>query len=114
VTILGLLSDSEKHNLLSKSWILVNTSAREALPITFLEACAHETAILSRVNPDGYASRFGFHVKDGNFENGLKTLLNDDLWTIKGKEARKFAEKNHEVNSVMDKWKKIYNSISCN
>jgi glycosyltransferase involved in cell wall biosynthesis len=67
-------------NILSQSWILVNTAAREGLPTSFIEAAAHHCAILSAVDPDGYASNFGYHVQDGNFKAGLTTLLNNNFW----------------------------------
>ena len=66
--------------LLSKSWILVNTAAREGLPNSFIEAAAHQCAILSAVDPDGFASQFGYHVTDDDFGKGLSFLLEDDRW----------------------------------
>ena len=56
---LGFQSGKVKENLLSKSWILINTSAYECIPVSFLEAMAHKCAILSTQNPDGITSRFG-------------------------------------------------------
>ncbi len=52
----GFVSEEEKSRILEKSWALVNTSVREALPISFLEALAHETPILSGEDPDGLTS----------------------------------------------------------
>ena len=61
--------------LLDETWVLVNTAAREGLPLTFLEAAAHGCAILSAVNPDDFAERFGVHVKKDDFAGGLRRLL---------------------------------------
>ena len=68
------------EEILSRSWILVNTSELEGLPRAFLEAAFHECAILASVDPDGFASRFGYRVTDGNYSGGLQTLLNDSKW----------------------------------
>ena len=61
--------------ILGASWIIMNTSAREGLPNSMLEAAAHRCAILSSVNPDGFAVEFGRHVEDDNFAAGLEWLL---------------------------------------
>lgn len=55
--------------------MLVNTAAREGLPLTFLEAAAHGCAILSAVDPDHFASRFGQLVVDDDFTSALQILL---------------------------------------
>jgi hypothetical protein len=65
---------------LGKSWILVNTAAREGLPNAFIEAAAHQCAILSAVDPDGFSSQFGHLVLNDDFAAGLRALLQDDLW----------------------------------
>ncbi len=53
--------------VLRDSWVLVNTSAREGLPNAFLEAAANGCAILSEVDPDGFASRFGVSCRRWEF-----------------------------------------------
>ena len=50
----------EKDKILEKSWILVNTSVSEGLPVSFLEAAAHHCAILSPNDPDGFTRNFGY------------------------------------------------------
>jgi glycosyltransferase involved in cell wall biosynthesis len=77
---------------LGRSWILVNTSAREGLPTTFIEAAAHRTAILSCTDPDGFASRFGHCVADGNLSEGLNWLLERDRWHRLGEAGRVWVE----------------------
>ncbi len=74
----------EISDLLGQSWILVNTSVREALPTTFIEAAAHGCAILSERDPDGFTSNFGYHVRDGDYAAGLRHLLENDCWRIQG------------------------------
>jgi glycosyltransferase involved in cell wall biosynthesis len=70
----------ELSQLLGQSWILVNTAAREGLPNVFIEAAAHQCAILSAVDPDGFASRFGYLATDDDFIKGLGVLLEGNLW----------------------------------
>lgn len=66
------------RGLLQESWVFVNTAAREGLPLTFLEAAAQGCAILSAVNPDGFAARFGVQVTDGDFAAGVRRILAAD------------------------------------
>ncbi|MEK9138609.1 MAG: glycosyltransferase, partial [Bacteroidota bacterium] len=63
--------------ILSDTWVFVSTAAREGLPLTFLEAAAHGCAILSVVDPDQFATRFGRQVEDDDFVAGVKALLAD-------------------------------------
>ncbi len=83
-------NDSRFSEILSSAWILVNSSAREGLPNSFLEAAAHQCAILSEVDPDGFASNYGYQVKDGDFGKGLKYLLSDNIWHDKGLRGQEF------------------------
>lgn len=97
----GFVTEDEKHQILAKSWILINTSIREGLPISFLEAMAHKTAILSYVNPDKLASKFGYWTRKGDFERGLKRLLKDDLWVRKGEKGFEYVKRFHSINTVV-------------
>lgn len=99
----GFVSEDEKSQILEKSWVLINTSIREGLPLNFLEACAHKTAILSYVNPDQFASRFGYWVQHGNFELGLTELLKNDSWREKAELGYNYVRRVHNVDSVTDK-----------
>jgi glycosyltransferase involved in cell wall biosynthesis len=76
--------------ILSKSWVIVNTSAREGLPTTFVEAAAHRCAILSFTNPDNFASRFGYNAAEGELSMGLMYLLQNDRWRSLGQSAYEF------------------------
>jgi glycosyltransferase involved in cell wall biosynthesis len=76
--------------ILGASWIIINTSAREGLPNSMLEAAAHRCAILSSVNPDGFAVDFGRHVQDDDFEAGLRYLMADDRWRERGLAAWRY------------------------
>ena len=96
---------------LSESWILVNTSVREGLPNAFLEAAAHGCAILSGVDPDGFASRFGIKVEDDDFAAGLETLLQGNRWRSCGERAREHVRSTFELSAAIDRHLAIYNEL---
>ena len=70
-----------------KSWVLVNTSVREGMPYTFLEAGAFGCALLSEIDPDGFARQFGHCVERGDYAGGLRRLIADDRWRSLGHAA---------------------------
>ena len=60
VRMLGFIDQFASNALsgvFSKAWVMVNTAAREGLPNVFIEAAAHGCAIVSRHDPDRFASR---------------------------------------------------------
>lgn len=98
----GFVEGEEKMRLLGESWVLVNTSVSECLPVSFLEAAAHGCAILSFHDPDGFSSRFGHHVSNGNLDSGLKRLLDGDAWREKGREGHAYVSGVHETGRAID------------
>lgn len=96
---------------LSASWILVNTSVREGLPNAFLEAAAHGCAILSGVDPDRFASRFGVRVEDDDFAKGLESLLKSERWRELGAHAREYIRENFELNAAMTRHLRVYQEL---
>jgi glycosyltransferase involved in cell wall biosynthesis len=104
-------SGTALSDLLSESWILVNTAEREGLPTSFLEAFAHGCAILSRVNPDGLVSRFGHVVENDAFAEGLESLLRQDDWRRKGEGGRKYVQEYYELGAVVDRHMEIYSEV---
>ncbi len=79
--------EGELYGIYEKAWILVNTSAREGFPYTYIEAAAWGCAILSGLNPDNFASRFGRHVRNDAFERGIDWLIENGRWRRKGEKA---------------------------
>jgi glycosyltransferase involved in cell wall biosynthesis len=104
----GFVSGEEKERLLGESWVLVNTSVSECLPVSFLEAAAHRCAILSFHNPDGFASGFGYHVSDGDLDRGLRNLLGDETWREKGEKGYAYVSEVHETRRVIDQHLEAY------
>lgn len=90
--IIDQFQSNALSEILARSWILVNTSSREGLPTTFLEAAAHRCAILSYADPDGFASRFGCRVGERPLAAGLEWLLERDRWRACGDRARTFIQ----------------------
>lgn len=111
LVLTGFVSEEKKSLILEKSWGLVNTSIREALPISFLEALAHETPIISGEDPDGITSNYGFKVTDDNYTKGLRGLIESYKWVNKGKSGRKYVERVHELDKVVDQHINLYEDI---
>jgi glycosyltransferase involved in cell wall biosynthesis len=99
------------NKTLSRAVILVNTSIREGLPTSFLEAMAHRCALLSRVDPDNVATRFGYHVEDDDFTAGLAHLLEGDTWKDKGEAGYDYVKDLFELGNVMEKHLEAYRDL---
>jgi glycosyltransferase involved in cell wall biosynthesis len=115
--ITGFINQFESNEIdeiLDKSWILVNTAIREGLPNSFLEALAHKCAILSSLNPENVTKCFGYVVSNNNFIEGLKYLLKEDSWKIKGEEGQAYVKENYELNIAIEKHIKIYQDLLTN
>ena len=89
----------------------MNTAAREGLPVTFLEAASYRCAIVSQVNPDEFASRFGYHAEAGDFEAGLRTLLDNDSWRACGAAAYDYVRTTHALDVVIDRHLQAYRAL---
>ena len=99
-------------DLLGQSWILVNTSMREGLPTSFLEAMGHRCALLSRVNPDDVTSRFGYHAEDDDFATGLANLLEGDAWRDKGEAGYRYVRDRFELGNVIKQHLQAYRALA--
>lgn len=94
-------SSPQFFELLSSAWVLVNTSLREGLPRSFMEAAVCGCAILSRVDPDGFATRFGFRTSHDNFAEGLQWLLTNEHWRTSGQSAREYVTATYELDAAV-------------
>jgi hypothetical protein len=97
--------------VLSQSWILVNTALREGLPRSFLEAASFRCAILSRVDPDGFASRFGCRVENDDFAGGLKVLLQEGRWRRLGEKAQAYVSGKYGFESSINQHLEAYQRL---
>ena len=94
--------------LLGRSWILVNTAAREGLPNAYIEAAAHRCAVLSAVDPDGFASQFGYHAAQNDFDTGLQRLLADNHWLECGQRGYDYVSQVFECDKAIDQHITVY------
>jgi glycosyltransferase involved in cell wall biosynthesis len=111
VEFLGFINQFEgsmHHQLLSEAWIHINTAAREGLPNSFIEAAGHHCAILSFVNPEEFASKFGYHAGRNDFQKGLEWLLANDHWIEKGRSGYEYVKATYGLEAAMDEHEKAY------
>ncbi|SRR6266508_53139 len=112
VHFLGHLGEAEKVRALASAWLLINTAIHEGLAISFLEALACETPILSCQDPGGVVSTFGAYVGqlDGaglegipRFAEALGRLLRDhETRQQLGKEGRRWVEQTHSRTRFLE------------
>lgn len=108
----GHVDGDIKNNYIKNAKILVNTSIHEALPVSFLEALAYGTLLVSNRNPEDLTSKFGIwtgQINGDGFEqvdkyiNAIKQIMNNET---KRKElsilARLYVEKYHNVQNFVN------------
>jgi glycosyltransferase involved in cell wall biosynthesis len=117
VRLCGHVGEQEKMQLLSESWVAVNTSVHEGMPVSFLEALACETPFLSAINP-GYAiAQFGIVTgpTDGDgmqsmeaLRQGLDRLLGDaPLRSAMGRAGRDWVRSVHTRERFLECFRRI-------
>jgi glycosyltransferase involved in cell wall biosynthesis len=110
----GWIGPESRGELLGKSWILINTSTKECLPVSYLEAAAHRCAILSHGNADDFASSFGYWAREGtldDFAAGLKYLLSENRWKQLGARGYEYVSATHNMDSVIDLHLRTYEQV---
>lgn len=117
VRLLGHVGEAEKQRLLCEAWVAINTSVHEGLAVSFLEALACETPLLSCVNTGYVVSRFGIYTGsfDGSgiesidaFREGLQTLLgNAELRADLGARGRAWVESVHSVSGFVEHFRRL-------
>jgi glycosyltransferase involved in cell wall biosynthesis len=93
---------------------LINTSWREGLPISYVEASAHQCAILSSLNPDDFTRQFGFWAEKGDlddYEHGLRCLLEEDRWKERGMRGQEYVKKTFESDRAIERHIAVYESL---
>jgi len=120
---LGLITGEEKHKLLSSTWVLINTSIHEGLPVSFLEAFSYGKPIISCQNPDNLVEKFGIYtgeiLGDGydnitieKFANALDKLLSNKYVRMeKGIKARKYIQENYSFEEFAKVLKEIIKKL---
>ncbi len=112
VRLLGHVGEEEKLRLLSEAWVAINTSVHEALAVSFQEALACETPLLSCVNTGFIVSRHGIFT--GRFEGsgmaslpafraGLQTLLDfPERRRQLGRRGREWVQDTHTLPRFLE------------
>ncbi|MCX5769305.1 MAG: glycosyltransferase family 4 protein [Candidatus Hydrogenedentes bacterium] len=111
VNIVGFVdqyTDPRFDEILGRSWILINTAEREGLPASFQEAVAHQCAILSRVNPDDYAQKFGYWAKEDDYAVGLRALVSGNLWRERGLAGYEYVRATNSTDVAMKHYAALY------
>ena len=107
----------EIDNYYQRAKVFVNTSDAEGFPNTFIQACEFGTPILSfNVNPDGFLDNYNCGICcNGNSErlaDSLRFMLAEDRYIEMGKKARKYVEQNHDIEKIVEEYKKIFRRIT--
>lgn len=114
VELLGFVDQFRSNRLsemLEKSWILINTSSREGLPTSFLEALSHRCALLSSVNTSGITERFGYWAQDDDFLKGLNHLLEDNRWKPLAESGEAYVRRHYECDASVSRHEAIYKEL---
>jgi glycosyltransferase involved in cell wall biosynthesis len=120
IKLLGFQDGAVKNEVLSKEWVLINTSRYECLPVSFLEALSYKCALLSTVNPDNYTSMFGrYCASEGysdylalsNLTRELTYLLSNDCWRVLGEQGYKFVKAKHSTEVGVANHIRLYESL---
>lgn len=111
LTLTGFVSEESKAFILGSCWALVNTSVREALPVSFLEALAQRAPIVSGENPDGLTERYGYPVERGDYSSALRQMLTDDDRGRKGAQGHRYIIENHSLGDVVNQHIKAYERV---
>ncbi|WP_310571057.1 glycosyltransferase family 4 protein [Gemmatimonas sp.] len=117
VRLLGHVGEAEKQRLLSAAWVAINTSVHEGLAVSFLEALACETPLLSCVDTGFTVSRYGIFTGrfDGSgmesldaFTAGLQQLLDHaELRAELGRRGREWVRATHTVDTFLAHFERL-------
>jgi glycosyltransferase involved in cell wall biosynthesis len=111
VTAPGWVDAAARSAVLGQSWILINTSTNECLPVSYLEAAAHRCALLAHINADEFPEKYGYWVKEGGIEEfarGLRFLLEGNRWRELGERGYGYVRATHEREVVIDQHLRVY------
>lgn len=103
--------DDRLWQLYDAAWVLVNTSAREGFPYTFVEAAGRSCAVLCELDPDGFASRFGAVAPPGELEASLLWLLARDRWRERGAAGASHVAATFSEGASIDRHLDVYHEV---
>ncbi len=104
---LGHVDGEKKEKLIRESRLLLNTSIWEGIPISWLECLQYGTPVVSCIDNERLASRFGAYVGNINgdgfdsvdlFVPEIRKLMEDDeLYAKKAAAAIKYVRETHNI-----------------
>jgi glycosyltransferase involved in cell wall biosynthesis len=117
VQFLGELPFEETNDWIARSAILVNTSASEGFPNTFVQAWLRETPVVSfEVDPDRLLVEEGLGYCSGTFERlvaDVRALLEDeDKRRPMGEKAREYAVRNHDIARIGKQYIQLFERLA--
>lgn len=99
------------NDFFAKAKLLVNTSISEGYPQTFIQAVMYGTPILSTgANPDEFITCYscGVVCNPEQINDQFKEMLRDEeKWQEFSLNARRYAEKQHDINVIIQKLVRI-------
>lgn len=117
VKLLGNVSGQPKYDILSRAWVLVNTSIHEESAVSMLEALAHEVPVISFIESDGISARFGKCLgydtgtglqSLGRLKETLRELLTDHAQrTTLGRLGREWVRSEHNTGAFLNSFLEI-------
>ena len=63
------------------------------------------------MDPDGFASKFGYCVKDGDYAKGLSLLLEKNAWRYKGELGMEYVRETFSLDRSMKSHIQIYDAL---
>lgn len=120
--LLGHVDGGEKDRLLRSCWALVNTSAHEAEPVSFLEAFSYGKPVIACHAHEDNVRRFGYYAGPSSgagldeaslirFDTAITQMLGDAAQRRrKGEAARDFVLQNHSHEAFYSALMQIYRS----
>jgi glycosyltransferase involved in cell wall biosynthesis len=112
----GFIPYKEINRYYAESSLVINTSYVEGFPNTFLEAWGnHKPVITLDFDPDEIICKYKLGLHSKTFEQLIKdtkTLLNNDnLRKEMGNNSRKYVEKEHNLNKIINEYELLIKNL---
>jgi glycosyltransferase involved in cell wall biosynthesis len=110
---LGFIPFEETDKYFSRAKILINTSKIEGFPHAFIQAWMNFTPVVSlNADPDEIICEYNMGLHSRTFDQLVKDvrmlLHNDCLRQEMGKNGRRYVEKEHDIEIIINKYIKIF------